>query len=286
MKSKMEIKRIHQVIKGANQYPIPLDIHFTEQNKKMPIVIFAHGYKGFKDFGAWSIIADQFAEKGFVFVRFNFSHNGTTPDHPLDFVDLDAFGENNYSKELADFKSVIDHSYHLALSNPNWDENNIAIIGHSRGGGMAILTAAQHHKVKKLITWAAINSTYRGMPIGDELNEWKEKGVRYVLNGRTKQQMPHFIQFYDDLEKNKTALDIEKNAKNLNKPWLIIHGDNDEAVPLTEALKLKEWQANSVLEIIKGGSHTFSISHPWESKELSNTMQEVVDKSISFLGTS
>jgi pimeloyl-ACP methyl ester carboxylesterase len=286
MKSKMEIKRIHQVINGANQYPIPLDIHFTDQNKKMPIVIFAHGYKGFKDFGAWSIIADQFAEKGFVFVRFNFSHNGTTPDHPLDFVDLNAFGENNYSKELTDFKKVIDHSYHLALANTYWDENDISIIGHSRGGGMAILTAAQHPKVKKLITWAAINSTYRGIPVGDELKEWKEKGLRYVLNGRTKQQMPHFIQFYYDLEKNKEILDIEKHAINLNKPWLIIHGDNDEAVPLSEALKLKEWHPDALLEIVKDGSHTFSISHPWENSELSKTMQEVVDKSISFLSAS
>lgn len=282
----MEIKRIHQVINGANQYPIPMDIHFTEQSKKMPIVIFAHGYKGFKDFGAWSIIGDHFAEKGFVFIKFNFSHNGTTPDHLLDFVDLDAFGENNYSKELTDFKKVIDHSYQLALSNQNWDENNISIIGHSRGGGMAILTAAQHLRVKKLITWAAINSSYRGMPIGDELSEWKKKGVRYVLNGRTKQQMPHFIQFYNDLEKNKEALDIEEHAKKLDKPWLIIHGDKDEAVPLPEAFKLKEWQTNASLEIIKDGSHTFSISHPWEHNELSKTMQEVVDKSISFLSVS
>ena len=279
----MEIKQISKVLKGSNDLPIPIDIHFPSDGEELPIVIFAHGYKGFKDFGAWRQIGDQFAENGFVFVRFNFSHNGTTPENPLDFVDLEAFGENNYSKELSDFNQVIDHLYDLACENQQWKEEDITIIGHSRGGGMAILTAAQNKKVKKLITWAAINSTYRGMPTGDELKKWKDSGVRYVLNGRTKQNMPHYYQFYTDLEENKDLLDIEYHARSLSIPWLIIHGDTDEAVPLEDALKLNQWQQRSTLKITKNGSHTFSIVHPWEKEELSPEMQEVVDLSIKFI---
>lgn len=279
----MEIKRISKVLKGSNDLPIPIDIHFPSDGEELPIVIFAHGYKGFKDFGAWRQIGDQFAENGFVFVRFNFSHNGTTPENPLDFVDLEAFGENNYSKELSDFNHVIDYLYDLACENPMWNEEDISIIGHSRGGGMAILTADQNKKVKKLITWAAINSTYRGMPTGEELKKWKDNGVRYVLNGRTKQNMPHYYQFYTDLEENKDLLDIENHARSLSIPWLILHGDTDEAVPLEDALKLNKWQQRSTLKIIKNGSHTFSIVHPWKIEELSPEMQEVVDSSIKFI---
>lgn len=282
-KRKMVVKQVKKAIKGSDGRMITMDIHYTEKDKKMPIVIFAHGYKGFKDFGAWSIIGDQFAEKGLVFVRFNFSHNGVTPENQLEFGDLEAFGENNYSKELYDFNAIIDFIYSEAKKNPNWDADDISIIGHSRGGGMAILTAAKHSKVKKLITWAAINSTYRGMPSGLELEKWKSEGVRYVLNGRTKQNMPHYIQFYQDLEKNKEVLNIENSAKNLQKPWLIIHGDNDEAVPLSEAQQLYEWQGKASLEIIKNGSHTFAISHPWNQKELSTEMQELVNLSIRFI---
>ena len=279
----MPLKIDQKVISGSEGKLITMDIHYKEHNKNMPIVIFAHGYKGFKDFGAWSHIADQFASQGKVFVRFNFSHNGVSSDNLLEFGDLTAFGENNYSKEIFDFNTVIDFIYELAKKEENWDQENISIIGHSRGGGMAILTACKNNLVKKLITWASINSTYRGMPSGTALDEWKKEGVRYVLNGRTKQNMPHFIQFYNDLESNKGSLNIEKCAKRLSIPWLIIHGDSDEAVPLSEAIQLNEWNNEAILNTIENGSHTFGISHPWQNEKLSNEMQEVVDLSIGFI---
>ena len=77
-------------------------------NQLKPIVIFCHGYKGFKDWGAWNLMAEAFAEAGFFFIKFNFSHNGGTVEQPIDFPDLEAFGNNNYTKELDDLESVID----------------------------------------------------------------------------------------------------------------------------------------------------------------------------------
>lgn len=281
----MEIKRLYKEIEGANSRVISMNIHVnTRLNKSMPIVIFVHGYKGFKDFGAWSLIADQMAEKGIVFVRFNFSHNGTLPESPMDFNDLKTFGENNYSIEVNELNKVIEFVYSEAQNDPCWNQNNITLIGHSRGGGMAIL-AANNEKITTLITWAAINNTFKGMPVNEELKKWKEEGVRYVINGRTKQKMPHFYQFYEDLIDNKEALCIEENAKQLSKPWLIIHGNSDEAVPLEDSILLNEWNGNSELEIIKNGTHTFSISHPWDKPFLSDEMQKVVDLSLKFIRT-
>lgn len=279
----MEINRLYKEIKGAKGRTIPIDIHVKEGiSSSMPLVIFVHGYKGFKDFGAWGKIGDQMAEKGIVFIRFNFSHNGTTASLPMDFTDLNAFGENNYSIEVSDLKKVIDFIYSEAKTYSSWDENNITLIGHSRGGGMAIL-ASSYSKVSKLITWAAINSTFKGMPTGVDLEKWKEDGVRYVVNGRTKQNMPHFYQFYEDLISNEEALNIEKKAKTLSKPWLIIHGDTDEAVPLEDGILMNEWNENSKLEVVKNGTHTFSISHPWNNSKLSTEMENVVALSMDFI---
>lgn len=279
----MKINSIYKEIEGSNNRPIGIDIHSINSRKAMPIVIFAHGYKGFKDFGAWNSIGDQFAEQGIVFVRFNFSHNGVTPDNPLEFTDLDAFGENNYSLEVSDFNTVINYIYSLAVETENWNQNSMHIIGHSRGGGIAILTAAENKKVKSIITWAAINSLFKGMLTGKEVEQWKNTGVRYVENGRTKQQMPHFYQFYENLITNKEELDIENKSKSLGIPWLIIHGDKDEAVPIESAFQLKTWNPNSKLQIIKNGSHTFSTLHPWVNNNLPTEMQEVVDDSILFI---
>ena len=279
----MAVKRIYKEIKGSNDRLIGIDIHYDDDQESMPISIFAHGYKGFKDFGAWSLIGDQMANNGIVFVRFNFSHNGVTNDNPMEFVDLVAFGENNYSKEVDDFNTVINYIYELAEHYPKWNRDKLNIIGHSRGGGMAIITASENKYVNSIICWAPINHSYKGMPVGTELEEWEKEGVRYIINGRTKQEMPHYYQFYKNLVDNVDRLDIEKSAKKIAFPWLIIHGDNDEAIAIDDAIQLNIYSSLSALEIIENGTHTFSISHPWKADSLTPEMQKVIDLSINFI---
>ena len=96
------------IIEGKHNKPIVTDIFYKENHQPKKVVIFCHGYKGFKDWGAWNLMAASFANAGFFFIKFNFSHNGGTVEQPIDFPDLEAFGNNNYSKELDDLGSVID----------------------------------------------------------------------------------------------------------------------------------------------------------------------------------
>ena len=44
----------------------------------------------------------------------------------------------------------------------------------------------------------------------ERIKLWKEKGVIYVYNGRTKQNMPMYLQFYEDCIKYRDKLDIRK----------------------------------------------------------------------------
>ena len=85
--------------------PFLFDISYIKNTKKKPLIIFVHGFKGFKDWGFFNLMSNWFTEQGFVFLKMNFSFNGTTPDSPLDFVDLNAFGKNNFSKELLDINN-------------------------------------------------------------------------------------------------------------------------------------------------------------------------------------
>ena len=88
--------------------PIALDIFFENDQEQRPVVIYVHGFNGFKDWGNFDLIAKKIAAAGYVLVKFNFSHNGTTPEQPEEFADLEAFGNNNYSKQLEDLRLVID----------------------------------------------------------------------------------------------------------------------------------------------------------------------------------
>ena len=270
------------VINTGREKDILADVTYNN-GTNLPVVIFCHGYKGYKDWGAWNQVAEEFAEKGFFFLKFNFSHNGGTIDAPIDFTDLEAFGKNTYSLEVKDLNSVLDF---IIGSNPYSeiiDSSNITFIGHSRGGGIVALVGASRSEVKNVISWAGVSDYASRFPKEEAFEKWKEKGVFYVVNGRTKQNMPHYFSFYEDYEENKEELDILKAVPRLKSNHLIIHGDSDEAVEVSEAEALHNANPASELKIIAGAGHTFGTKHPWEESHLPTYMEEVVKSSIAFI---
>ena len=163
------------------------------------------------------------------------------------------------------------------------DLNHITLIGHSRGGGIVLLKANEDSRIKKVITLAAVSDFgSRSSTVGD-LENWRKNGVKYVVNGRTKQNMPHFYQFYTNFKENENRLFIENSVKNLKIPLLIIHGDNDTSISLDEGKKIDSWCSNSKLEIIENADHVFNVSHPWLQESLSKELEEVKNLCIHFL---
>ena len=271
------------ILQGKHDKPILTDVFFKETHQQKPVVIFCHGYKGFKDWGAWNLMAEAFAKAGFFLIKFNFSHNGGTVEQPIDFPDLEAFGTNNYTKEVDDLETVID----WISTNPDFknevDIDTISLIGHSRGGGIVLLKSNEDARVKKVITLAGVSDYKSRFLKNEKLQEWKEKGVFYVKNGRTHQEMPHFYQYYEDFIKNENRLNIQKAAQNLKIPQLIIHGDNDTSVSINEAENLKKWNPNSEFKIIENANHVFNVSHPWVKNSSSEAFEKTIKSCINFL---
>ena len=116
--------------------PIVTDVFYKRNGKQKPVVIFCHGYKGYKDWGAWNLMVDSFLNENFFFVKFNFSHNGGTLENPIDFPDLEAFGNNNFSLELDDLETIINWLLNHEEFDSEINKSNISLIGHSRGGGI------------------------------------------------------------------------------------------------------------------------------------------------------
>ena len=244
------------------------------------IIVFAHGYKGFKDWGAWHLVAKYFAKHQFGFIKFNFSHNGGTDQEPIDFPDLKAFGQNTYSKELFDLNKLTTIAERICVEKKY--QIPIHLIGHSRGGGMAILHGEKDERIAKIVSWAGVSDFEIRFPQDEELEDWKLSGVMYVENGRTKQQMPHYYSFYEDFTDHKTELNIKTACERLSKPFLQIHGDMDLAVSISEGINISRW-TDTQIEIIKGAGHTFQTSHPWHEDELPEDMRLVVSKTLDFL---
>ncbi len=273
-----------KIIKSTHhQKPILTDFFFKENNLKKPIVIFCHGYKGYKDWGAWNLAASTFAENDMFFVKFNFSHNGGTLENPIDFPNLDAFGENNFTIELNDLEDVINYVLENDEFKEELDPNNITLIAHSRGGGIIIIKAAENSKITKLITWSSVSDFGSRFPKGEALEQWKKDGIAYILNTRTHQKMPHLYQFYQNFKDNEDRLTIKKAVQKLNIPYLIIHGEKDEVVLPQEAKNLHLWNPKSELIFIPEMNHSLGCTQPWNQPKMPIHLQYAVQKSIDFI---
>lgn len=267
------------LIKNPETRDFLADAFYPENIEKLPLVVFSHGYKGYKDWGAWDLMAEKFAEAGFFFVKFNFSHNGTTIEQPKDFGDLEAFGHNNFSKEMSDYDEVLNYFE----KHPNVDSEKIAIIGHSRGGGISVIKAFEDQRIKLLISLAGVSNFKYRFPNQQRFEDWKSSGVMYSENKRTHQQMPHYFQFFEDFEKNEERFTIQYAAQHLEKPFLIIQGTNDDAVKDKEAFLLNEWCKTSELVLIENANHTFGAKEPWLQTELPTELNKATSEMIAFL---
>lgn len=273
----------NKILPAANRKPILYDIYYSETGQTQPMVVFCHGYKGFKDWGAWHLVAEAFARAGFCFLKFNFSHNGGTMEDPIDFPDLEAFAENNFSLELDDLGRVLDE---IQRGNEYLPKNisTISLLGHSRGGGIVLIKAEEDERVHKVVTWASVSDfKSRFQEHTKAFENWKRTGVAYVPNARTGQMMPNNFQFYEDFKRNEERLSIKRAAIHLNTPLLIVHGSDDPTVSVKEAHRLHSWNPKSELCILEGADHVFNAKHPWELAVMPKALHEAVQSSTNFI---
>lgn len=268
-------------LKTADNFPLVTEIRFNESgNELKPLIIFSHGFKGFKDWGGFPYAMSKFAELGFAAVSFNFSHNGTSEEDAENFSRLDLFAENTFSRELDELGLVINYFYDNH-ERYNIDRNKIYLLGHSRGGGISILKASEDNRIKKLVTLASVSDFNRYSE--SHRKKWKEAGYFEVENLRTKQIMRLNYTLLEDLEKNSERLDIRKAVSNLKIPFLIIHGREDISVPYSEALEIYENSDKHLTELfpITNTGHTLGTVHSF--KGTTEAFEKVIKKTSEFL---
>lgn len=251
---------------------------YGTENRENPCIIFVHGFKGFKDWGFGPYLARFFADRGYFVLTFNFSHNGTG-ESLTDFTEPEKFAANTYSREVNELSSLIDAYRNQVFGNIKSSE--IGLIGHSRGGAIAILTAAFRREVKAAALWASISRLDRYSE--RQKKEWRRKGFMEVKNQRTGQVMKLNESLLDDIENNRSGiLNIENAVKSFSRPLLIAHGEQDLAVPKSEAEELYSWSDKSKTEYfsLHATGHTFDIKHPFEGTN--EKFERLLEKTESF----
>jgi pimeloyl-ACP methyl ester carboxylesterase len=249
-----------------------------------PVVVFVHGFKGFKDWGHFPLFGRFFAERGFVFIKLNLSHNGVVVGGTGDLEDLEAFGNNNFSHELNDLGQLLD-ALHTPGATPlpaaALDLSRIYLIGHSRGGGLVLAKAAEDPRIRAVATWAAV-ATLSPPWRPEVLDQWQREGVIHIPNARTGQQLPLYYQIAEDYRAHQPRFDLAALVPQLRQPLLIVHGDQDETVPLSAAETLLARQPEAELLVVPAAGHQFGGRHPWPEAELPPLAQFVAERTAAF----
>lgn len=255
------------------------EVRVKEGLQYAPAVVMCHGFKGFKDWGPFPAWGRQLAEAGFVSVLFNFSYNGIAPEQPTEFTRLDQFAENTYSRERHDVATVLTATCRGALPQASVDASRVGLLGHSRGGGIAILEAASNERVRALVTWSAVSSFLDRFTI-QQIQDWQTKGYTEILNSRTHQVMRLGRALYEDAIAHQNSLNILRAASRISKPWLIVHAKDDETVAYKEARQLAEAAPRAEMFDAMNG-HTFGGKHPFEG-QVPFTLQIVFNRTLNF----
>lgn len=270
------IKTEQFILSGSEDKTISGDFTYDDQQTNQPSILFVHGFKGFKDWGAHNLVASFFASQGFRYFKFNFSHSGVNPSHPTEVTDPESFAANTMSMELNDLDTAINYVTHTYPLNP------IFVIGHSRGGGLIVIKAANDNRIAKIITWSAI-ADFSSLWKAEQEEEWLNTGRIYVENARTKEKMPLNSTLLEDYKEHLGEFDILNAAAGVKIPWLILHGDDDVNVPFDVAQRLAQAQPKAKLQKIQGANHVYGASHPFQGSTLPGHLKEVCEKTMAFI---
>ncbi|HET6527238.1 MAG TPA: alpha/beta fold hydrolase [Balneolaceae bacterium] len=267
-------------VRSNEDLPIHYDFYvpLDEEKQQFPVIIFLHGFKGFKDWGAFPVACAELSAAGFAVLAMNFSLNGVG-ENMLEFDQLDLFARETLSQDLEDVGSIIAALKDEAISpeKATVTEDNIGILGHSRGGHTAVAAAAEFPEIKCLVTWSAV-ADYNARWSDEMITDWNEQGITRIKNGRTGQMMPVKDVVYKDALENADRLMAAKRVHELNIPAMFIHSKGDEAVPYQDAESLYQSCASDDKELIliPDSGHTFDVSHPFEG-EFPAPFKEVVE---------
>ena len=257
---------------------ILVDVRSGDRSEPRPAVVVLHGFKGFKDWGMFPPFCERLARAGFAAVSLNTSGSGV--DDGGAFSHPDRFSHNTFSSELADLLAVVDALDRGALGVAQ--PTSIGVVGHSRGGGIAILASRRDRRIAALVTWSAISDVRRWTP--EQVAEWRARGVVEVRNARTGEVLPLHTDVLDDIEGNcDSGLDIQAAAAAMEIPWLLVHGSADETVDMVEAevLHAAAPLATTRFLSVYGAGHTYGAVHPFAGT--SPALERVFDESLAWL---
>jgi esterase/lipase len=225
------METIKQIIKNFNNEKLVCEVNLPSVvDNKLPVVIILHAITGKKENRTINYLAKNLPESGYITLQFDFSGHGESEGK---------LSESTISKQLEDIKLVIKDI-------KNVDFTRIVLIGNSFSVITALAFAKNNENVKGIIMLGG-RAKYM-----DYINNLEK------INGKYRLFENEFID--EDFVKDYKKYNPLNIIENLTIPTLIVQGENDEIIPVTDAKLFYEKSPAKIksLKIIKGSDHRFS----------------------------
>lgn len=192
-----------------NPFGEKLDHSFHPARRTESLLILGHGVTGNKDRPLLIAVAEGLADRGWPCLRFSFSGNGRSGGR---------FADSTPHKEIRDLQAVLDHLP---------PKVRVAYLGHSLGAAVGVLTAARDPRLRCLISLAGMTHTAA----------FAEREFGHLTAGRDcmweEPEHPLSQAFLNDM---REIGDVLAAAAEIRQPWLLVHGSDDDLVPVQDGL--------------------------------------------------
>jgi hypothetical protein len=226
-----------------------------KDNKNNLIVIICHGFSNNKDGDFYVMLSDEINKKNVSTFRFDYFGHGESEGNFEDITVTEGIDDI-----LCSYSLLKKEGY-----------TNIALFGSSYGGNTSLFAATKIKDLRFLMLRAPVSDYLEVERIrgGEErLKKWKEDGIRLYRERDGKKLFLKYA-FYEDIKK----YDGYKAGEKINIPVLLMHGDQDEVIPLAQSIKLSKIIKNCKFYIMKGATHI--IKH--DKEQVKSHIKKIVD---------
>ncbi len=215
-------------------------------NKEKSIIVLCHGFSTSKDGRTYTRLEDILTQRDLSTFRLDFFGHGESEGKFEDITTSEAVDD-----VLSAIRFLKDSGY-----------VKIGLMGSSFGGLASILAAAKSKEPYVLALKSPVSNHLEVLSnrfTTKDREYWRKKGF-VEMTGVDDEWHRLNYSFYEDAER----IDGYEAAQKIRIPTLIVHGDEDETVPLKQSKKTAGLIANCRLEIIKGADHTYSKDEHFE----------------------
>ncbi|MFG0304849.1 MAG: alpha/beta hydrolase [Phycisphaerales bacterium JB040] len=230
----------------------------TPEGEPVACVLLLHGFLGYKDYGFLPVLSDRLCVQGVQVHRFNFSCSGMTNATDT-FERPELFEQDTWNRQVEDVRRVARSVREGELPGaglPLW------LVGHSRGGDTAILSAGRHASELGLSGLVTINAPADCCRLSEgERRDLLERGHKEVTSGRTGQTLCVGRAWLEEQLAEPAEHDLEIQIARAACPVVVMQGDADDTVSLDDGNRLAR-AANTDLVVLEGGTHVLNVPNP------------------------